>query len=417
MAPQVINGVTIPNTYAMNVNLAIGNNNVQLSQVYNSQTYNDAVVWTYHGNSLAGVALGRVDFTNSAGTLQSGYAADTGQAYGVQGGNGTYGWVNSATHGATANTAGTYNRTSPTTAPFDQVNARTGIMLPTNRNWEYALPNGVYDVHVVAADSTNPAMVNNLSVEGFQLHDNDYSTDLNLKDNGFDEFFARVTVADGRLTLAAGSGSYSPRLAYIDINNFTPPQLPGDYNGSGVVDAADYTVWRDSLGANVATPYSGADGNGSGVVDQADYVLWVSQFGATSPGSGAAADALSIRAVAGIDTTGPEIVSDAPKGMYTSSSIELMTEFSAHRQFGLLSEQPFHHPIVIETLDDLLDGRLAVPENRLPSYLKHRKAAPTEAVDSVFRTIGADEYRNNDSLSKSLASEIVSGVTMESRLL
>ena len=196
MTPLVISGVTIPGAYSMLVVLMAGNNNFQLSRNYNSQTYTDSVVWAYHAPSLAGVPLAHVDFTNSAGSLQSGYVADTGQAYGVQGGSGTYGWVNSSTQAATANSAGTYNRTTPTTAPFDQIDARTGIMLPTNRNWEIALPNGVYDVHVVAADSTNPAMVNNLTVEGFQLHDMDYSTDFSLKDNGFDEYYARVTVAD-----------------------------------------------------------------------------------------------------------------------------------------------------------------------------------------------------------------------------
>ena len=49
--------------------------------------------------------------------------------------------------------------------------------------------------------------------------------------------------------------------------------LPGDYNGDGSVDAADYVVWRKSLGENV-TPYSCADGSGNGLVDQDDYSVW-----------------------------------------------------------------------------------------------------------------------------------------------
>jgi hypothetical protein len=31
-------------------------------------------------------------------------------------------------------------------------------------------------------------------------------------------------------------------------NIFQSPILPGDYNGDGVVNAGDYTVWRDTLG-------------------------------------------------------------------------------------------------------------------------------------------------------------------------
>lgn len=52
----------------------------------------------------------------------------------------------------------------------------------------------------------------------------------------------------------------------------------GDYNGDGVIDVADYTVWRDSLsqtGIGLA-----ADGNGDQVIDTADYMLWQENYGA-----------------------------------------------------------------------------------------------------------------------------------------
>jgi len=53
--------------------------------------------------------------------------------------------------------------------------------------------------------------------------------------------------------------------------------VAGDYNGNGVVDAADYVVWRgmlDQTGAGLA-----ADGNGDMTVDQADYDYWAARFG------------------------------------------------------------------------------------------------------------------------------------------
>jgi hypothetical protein len=55
--------------------------------------------------------------------------------------------------------------------------------------------------------------------------------------------------------------------------------LPGDYNGDGWVDAADYAVWRDALGTTALAPFAGADGNGDGSVDQADYAVWRQHFG------------------------------------------------------------------------------------------------------------------------------------------
>ncbi len=54
--------------------------------------------------------------------------------------------------------------------------------------------------------------------------------------------------------------------------------LAGDYNQNGMVDAADYTVWRDSVGAigNLLA----ADGNGDFVVNSADELIWRNNFGA-----------------------------------------------------------------------------------------------------------------------------------------
>ncbi|HEX4413062.1 MAG TPA: matrixin family metalloprotease [Lacipirellulaceae bacterium] len=62
--------------------------------------------------------------------------------------------------------------------------------------------------------------------------------------------------------------------------------LPGDYNRDGVVNAADYAVWRNSLGQSLAAG-TGADGNGDGLVNQADYDLWRNHFGDTLGGGSA----------------------------------------------------------------------------------------------------------------------------------
>lgn len=56
------------------------------------------------------------------------------------------------------------------------------------------------------------------------------------------------------------------------------PLQPGDYNGDYLVDIADYTVWRDNLGANLES-FEGADGNANGTVDVADYHLWKRHYG------------------------------------------------------------------------------------------------------------------------------------------
>jgi ASPIC and UnbV/FG-GAP-like repeat len=64
--------------------------------------------------------------------------------------------------------------------------------------------------------------------------------------------------------------------------------VPGDYNNNHVVDAADYVVWRDQLGAVGAS--LAADGNGDNQVTQLDYDIWKASFGmAAIDGAGSAA--------------------------------------------------------------------------------------------------------------------------------
>ncbi|TWT93387.1 hypothetical protein Pla108_38810 [Botrimarina colliarenosi] len=66
--------------------------------------------------------------------------------------------------------------------------------------------------------------------------------------------------------------------------------LTGDYNGDGMVNAADYTVWRDTLGS---TEDLRADGNGNLIIDGpsgmgSDYDLWASNYGAVATATASA---------------------------------------------------------------------------------------------------------------------------------
>jgi hypothetical protein len=71
--------------------------------------------------------------------------------------------------------------------------------------------------------------------------------------------------------------------------SFSQPPILGDYNHDGVVDAADYTVWRDTLGSTTDLRANGDNtGASAGVIDLADYAFWTSHFG-NHAGSGAGA--------------------------------------------------------------------------------------------------------------------------------
>ncbi len=77
------------------------------------------------------------------------------------------------------------------------------------------------------------------------------------------------------------------------VARVTPQTLPGDYNSDGNVDAADYTVWRDTLGSTEDLRANGDDtGASMGVIDAADYDVWKTNFG--QPAGAAAAHATTI---------------------------------------------------------------------------------------------------------------------------
>ena len=68
--------------------------------------------------------------------------------------------------------------------------------------------------------------------------------------------------------------------------NVTP--LAGDYDASGSVDQLDWAKWKADFGMSI-TPGSGADGNSNGVVDAGDYSVWRDNLGASQPAAGGGA--------------------------------------------------------------------------------------------------------------------------------
>jgi hypothetical protein len=94
-----------------------------------------------------------------------------------------------------------------------------------------------------------------------------------LPGNGVPEFDQRGTpwtrVASGRIDMGAVESQANP--------------LPGDYNFNGIVDAADYSVWRDTVGSTNDLRADGSSasmaGVPDGVVDAHDYAWWKANFG------------------------------------------------------------------------------------------------------------------------------------------
>ena len=87
-------------------------------------------------------------------------------------------------------------------------------------------------------------------------------------------------------SLAAGLTWDTSALYTSGVLSVAAAGVPGDYNGNGIVDAADYTVWRDHLGQTFALPNRSSANTGP--ISTADYDAWKVNFG-THAGSGAGA--------------------------------------------------------------------------------------------------------------------------------
>ncbi len=133
---------------------------------------------------------------------------------------------------------------------------------------------------VTSLDLTNPLQELNFTVTGTATDFEMFETTIDLPDG----------VRSFDLTFISGGALSALGSIYIDDISaaiLKAPVLLGDYNGNGIVDAADYIVWRNSLGASGSG--LAADGDGDNMVTQLDYDIWKANFGTTAGGAGGAA--------------------------------------------------------------------------------------------------------------------------------
>ncbi|MCG8511096.1 MAG: PEP-CTERM sorting domain-containing protein, partial [Rhodospirillales bacterium] len=131
-----------------------------------------------------------------------------------------------------------------------------------------------YDALLIDGNSSLQGMLELKLINGFEPTNEDMFTILTGSTLVTD--FTNV-LASGRIRMDDASGSFiiSTQGDDIVLSDFLP-LLAGDYNLDGVVDAADYTVWRDTLNS---TTNLYADGNNDRVVDVLDYAVWRNNFG------------------------------------------------------------------------------------------------------------------------------------------
>jgi T5SS/PEP-CTERM-associated repeat protein len=160
---------------------------------------------------------------------------------------------------------GNYSQASSSQAIIGELQIELGGTTP-GVNYDQLLVSG----NVEADGSLTVSLVN-----GFAPHAGDT---FNILD------FASLTGSFDQVTLPALIGPIvwnTSQLYTTGVLSVASTGVPGDYNTNGVVDAADYVVWRKANNSNITLPNDSTPGS----VNSSDYTVWRSHFGQTT-GSG-----------------------------------------------------------------------------------------------------------------------------------
>jgi hypothetical protein len=146
----------------------------------------------------------KVNFQPSGSAVPSGYARDSGSPFGDRGNGFSYGWSSDNNTARDRNAALSPDQRFDTFIQTQQGN--TGL------SWEIAVPNGFYQVNVVAGDPWAFNSVYRINVEGTLAVDGAPTSGARWV-----EGTAVVAVTDGRLTLSDATGAGNDKICFIDI--------------------------------------------------------------------------------------------------------------------------------------------------------------------------------------------------------
>lgn len=123
------------------------------------------------------------------------------------------------------------------------------------------------------------AMLGELSIFSQNGDQNVPQVSVGIRNNTFFGAIGAESAEGDGIGVAADftdDGAYHRIVGKLELNAVANI---ADYNSDGNVNAADYTVWRDTLGS---TTDLRADGDENGTVEAADYEFWRTRFGETS---------------------------------------------------------------------------------------------------------------------------------------
>ena len=197
---QQVGSVVVPMSQSVLIGLAL-------------TAHNNAQTATAEFDNVSLVTSGlplelHVNFQPATAPVPEGYIADTGAVFGSRGNGLNFGWDADVTaETRDRNAAGAPDQRYDTLVHLQRLIANPA------RVWELQVPNGTYAVRVVAGDPNTFDSRHVLMAEGVTILDGTPTSA-----SRFIEATANVTVTDGRLTLAQGTGGSNTKLCFVDLS-------------------------------------------------------------------------------------------------------------------------------------------------------------------------------------------------------
>ncbi|HQY88368.1 MAG TPA: kelch repeat-containing protein [Tepidisphaeraceae bacterium] len=155
------------------------------------------------------LATYNINFQPLGAQTPVGWKNDVGSKYEIRGNGLTYGWN-------VDNKAGARERNKHSDQRYDTFNH---MQLGSNKTWNIKLPNGQYNVKIVAGDQSAWDSVYRIKAEGTMVAS---GTPTSAK--RFIEGTKRITVGDGKLTIATSGDARNSKIAFIEISNYVEPE-------------------------------------------------------------------------------------------------------------------------------------------------------------------------------------------------
>lgn len=148
----------------------------------------------------------KINFQPGASAVPAGYLKDDGSVYANRNNGFTYGWT-------ITNTANTRDRNA-TNSPDQRYDTLIHMQKTDNPNaiWQIAVPNGNYQVRIVAGDPTAIDSVFKINVEGVLT-----ISGTPTSANRWLDATKTVTVSDSKLTVSNASGASNNKICFIEI--------------------------------------------------------------------------------------------------------------------------------------------------------------------------------------------------------